>query len=186
MLPARRADGSAAVLKIQALDVFVDLLPRLWRPASEPFTPLATEAAGWCTTLPEEWEQAGRPYERRLLDAAVETLRDLAASQGEPVLLHQDLHGDNVLRAERESWLAIDPKPLVGEREFGTAPIVRSAELGHSRAAVRYRFDRLTAELGLDRERARGWAFAQTLAWGFGDDGVIPTHLDVARWLDER
>lgn len=50
------------------------------------------------------------------------------------VLLHQDLHADNVLRAGREPWLVIDPKPLTGEREFGVAPIVRSFELGHGRS----------------------------------------------------
>ena len=71
------------------------------------------------------------------------------------MLLHQDLHGDNVLAAEREPWLAIDPKPLAGEREFGIAPIVRSRELGHSRREVLGRLDRLVTELGLDRERAR-------------------------------
>ena len=168
----------------EALDVFVGLLPRLWKPAGAPFTSLAAEAERWCAELPGEWATAGRPYERALLDAAVQTLRELSASQGEPVLLHQDLHADNVLRATRQPWLAIDPKPLAGEREFGIAPIVRSSELGHGRAAVRYRFDRLTAELGLDRERARGWTFAQTLAWGFDGDGrVLPGHLAVARWM---
>ena len=167
-----------------ALDVFVALLPRLWKAAGAPFTTLADEAARWCVNLPDEWTRAGRPFERRLLDAALATLRELAGSQGEPVLLHQDLHADNVLRATREPWLAIDPKPLVGEREFGIAPVVRSAELGHGRAAVRYRFDRLTAELDLDRERARGWVLGQTLAWVFDVDGaVMPDSLDVARWM---
>ena len=89
-----------------------------------------------------------------------------------------------MLRATRQPWLAIDPKPLAGEREFGIAPIVRSSELGHGRAAVRYRFDRLTAELDLDRERARGWVLGQTLAWVFDVDGaVMPDSLDVARWM---
>ena len=100
------------------------------------------------------------------------------------MLLHQDLHGDNVLAAQREPWLAIDPKPLVGEREFGIAPVVRSRELGHSRRDVLNRFDRLTAELGLDRERARGWTIAQTIAWAFDGD-VRQTHVETARWLLE-
>jgi streptomycin 6-kinase len=98
-------------------------------------------------------------------------------------LVNQDLHADNVLRASREPWLVIDPKPLIGEREFGLAPIVRGHELGHDPRSVRRRLDRLSGELGLDRERARGWALAQTLAWGFDDDGVIEGHLDVVRWL---
>jgi streptomycin 6-kinase len=98
-------------------------------------------------------------------------------------LLHQDLHGGNVLAARREPWLAIDPKPLAGEREFGPAPIVRSVELGRGEAAMRRRLDRLTGELGLDRERVRGWAFAQAIAWAFERAGVLPGHLETARWL---
>jgi streptomycin 6-kinase len=163
-----------------ALDVLVGLLPRLWMPAEPPFHTLADEAAWWVSYLPHEWEQAGRPFERRLLDAALDTLASLAPSQGEQVLLHQDLHGDNVLAARREPWLVIDPKPLAGEREFAVAPIVRSSELGHSRGAVRGRLERLTSELGLDRDRARGWTIGQTVAWGI-DAG--PEHVEVVRWL---
>jgi streptomycin 6-kinase len=165
-----------------ALDVLAGLLPRLWIPAGEPFHTLADEAAWWVSSLPDEWEQAGRPFERRLLDAAIESLQALGPSQGEQVLLHQDLHGDNVLAAAREPWLAIDPKPLAGEREFAVAPIVRSTELGHSRRAVVGRLDRLTSELGLDRERAIGWTVGQTIAWGV--DGPAE-HAEVVRWLLE-
>ncbi len=166
-----------------ALDVFVGLLPRLWISAGEPFTPLASEALGWATALPARWERSGRPFGRSLVDAAVDVLRELAGSQDDSVLLHQDLHADNVLSAEREPWLAIDPKPLVGERAFGIAPVVRAYELGHDRRAVRHRLDRLSDELGLDRERARGWAFGQTLAWAFEGDRVLPRHVETARWL---
>jgi streptomycin 6-kinase len=165
-----------------ALDVLIGLLPRLWVPAGQPFHTLAEEAAWWVSSLPEGWAAAGRPFERRLVDAAVDALQALAPTQGGQVLLHQDLHGANVLAAQREPWLAIDPKPLVGEREFAVAPIVRSTELGHSRRAVMHRLDRLTAELGLDRDRARGWTIGQTVAWAIGGPG---THLDVVRWLLE-
>lgn len=141
----------------------------------------------WRRDLTERWETTGRPFERRLLDAGIEVLRDLPATQGEQVLVHQDLHGDNVLAAGREPWLVIDPKPLVAEREFSVAPIVRSHEFGHSRAAVWRRLDRLTAELGLDRDRSRLWSFAQTLAWAVEDGSVLPDRLETARWLvDER
>ena len=119
-----------------ALDVFVELLPRLWKPAGAPFGTLAAEAAWWADSLEETWERFARPFERRLLDAALEALLELPRTQGPQVLLHQDLHGDNVLAAQREPWLAIDPKPLVGEREFGIAPVVRSRELGHSKRDV--------------------------------------------------
>jgi len=166
----------------EALDVLVDLLPRLWLPAGEPFRPLADEAAWWASYLEERWEALDRPFERSLLDLAAAALRDLSPTQGDAVLLHQDLHGGNVLSAEREPWLVIDPKPLAGEREFAAAPIVRSSELGHSRRAARYRLDRVTGDLGLDRERARLWTIGQTIAWCF-DGTCLGTHIETARWL---
>jgi streptomycin 6-kinase len=169
----------------QALDAFVDLLPRLWKPAGPPFRTLTNEAAHLSIELVGDWDRTGRLFERRLVDVALEAFATLPGSQGEQVLLHEDLHADNVLRAQRQPWLVIDPKPVVGEREFGIAPIVRSSELGHSRREVLRRFDRLTTHLGLDRERARLWTIAHTVAWGFEDDGVIDTHIDVARWLLE-
>jgi streptomycin 6-kinase len=166
-----------------ALDVIVGLLPRLWVSANAPFRPLAEEAAWWAGYLPDKWQRAGRPFEKALLDAAVGALRELPPTQGEQVLLHQDLHADNVLRAEREPWLVIDPKPLLGEREFGIAPLVRAYELGHSRSHVHRRLDRLTAELDLDRDRARAWALGQTLAWAWENDEPLPGHVETARWL---
>jgi streptomycin 6-kinase len=160
-----------------ALEVMIGLLPRLWRPAAEPFHTLADEAAWWASYLPELWRG-----DRRLLGAALDAIATLSPTQGEQVLLHQDLHFDNVLAAQREPWLVIDPKPLVGEREFGVAPIARSSELGHGKKDAIHRFDRVTSELGLDRERARGWAIAQTVAWA--EDGTDhPEHIETALWL---
>ena len=182
LLERARPGTPLAVVGLEgALEVFADLLPRLWKPAGAPFRPLAEEAAWWIDDLPHRWEEAGRPFERALLDAALVALRELSATQGEQVLVHQDLHALNVLAAEREPWLAIDPKPLAGEREFGIAAIVRGTELGHSKCDVVRRLDRLTSELALDRERARGWALGQTIAWGVGHE----EHVDVARWLVE-
>src|SRR5262249_18212741 len=109
-------------------------------------------------------------------------LSELAPTQGEPVLLHQDLHAGNVLSAAREPWLVIDPKPLLGEREFGLAPIVRGAELGHGREHVLHRLERLSRELRLDPRRTCGWTFVPPLAWSI--DTVVWTEMiEIARWL---
>jgi streptomycin 6-kinase len=180
-----RCEPGTLLAKIEpdaALGVLIGLLPRLWKSVTEPFYSLAEEAAWWVDYLPTEWERAGRPFERPRLDEGIDLLQVLSSSQGEQVLLHQDLHGDNVLAAQREPWLVIDPKPLVGEREFSVAPIVRDFELGHSRGEVLRRLDRLTTELGLDRERALGWTVGQTVAWTF-DSRHIQTHIETVRWL---
>jgi streptomycin 6-kinase len=145
------------------LGVLIDLLPRLWKDATG-FHTLADEV--------EHWALAGE---------LGELARELTATQGELVLVHQDLHGENVLAAEREPWLVIDPKPLAAEREFAVAPIVRSGELGHTRDEALGRLDRLCAELGIDRERARLWTIIQTTAWN--EDAAYPEHGEVVEWL---
>jgi streptomycin 6-kinase len=167
-----------------ALDVLVGLLPRLWKRVAGPFQSLADEVEHWLAEIPRDWERAGRPIEQALLDDVIGRLVELSASQGEQVLLHQDLHTDNVLAAEREPWLVIDPKPLLGEREFGVAPIVRDYVLGHSRSAVLRRLDRLTSELGLDRDRAIWWTIGQTTAWMF-ESTHLHKHIETVRWLRE-
>jgi streptomycin 6-kinase len=159
------------------LAVFVDLLPRLWR-SGDGFRPLAEEAEFWT----EHDLQA--VADRRSRDAGLDYLDEHDPSQGELVLVHQDLHGENVLAAQREPWLVIDPKPLAGEREFSVAPIVRSFELGHSKRAALHRLDRLCDELELDRDRALGWTVAQTVAWSGGSD-FIDTHMETVQWLLE-
>ena len=178
MLLERCEPGSFLSESPDALDVLTELLPRLSKSA-EGFFPLEQEAAIWVDEIERDVS------DRRLREAAVHYLGELAPTQGEQVLVHQDLHGENVLAAEREPWLVIDPKPLAGEREFSVAPIVRSSELGHSKRDVLYRLDRLCSELDLDRERAKGWTIAQTIAWSGGSD-YIDMHMETVQWLLEE
>jgi streptomycin 6-kinase len=167
-----------------ALTVLVGLLRRTLVPADEPFTTLASEAGAWADGLPSTWEQAGRPFERRLVDAALDLLRELPGSAtAAPVLVHQDMHGQNVLRAEREPWLVIDPKPLAAEPAFAGAPIVRSNVLGHSHGDVWRRVDAVADGIDVDADRVAAWALAQTVAWSFHEGRVVDRHVDTARWL---
>jgi streptomycin 6-kinase len=148
--------------------VVAELLPRLWGPpvAPHPFRLLADEAARWADEVPRRYELGGRAFEPALVDAAVEVFRSADRAAGS--LVNQDLHGANVLRAGREPWLAIDPKPLVGEREANAVGPLRNAAWRGGAPAVRRWLDAL-AELGLDRERSRGWGVAHALAWGWDD-----------------
>jgi hypothetical protein len=151
------------------------------------------EGAAWLEQLPqvvaaaaEQWSlQLGEPFPDAHISFVAPAVRvdgtdavlkvnfpdgKLGSAQGEAVVLHQDFHGGNVLRAAREPWLAIDPKPLVGEREFDAASYLRDrrellVEPGASRLVSR-RLDIFEAELGLDRERVRRWGIAHALAWG--------------------
>jgi streptomycin 6-kinase len=175
----------------EANRIAAGVLRRLWRPPppAHPFRLLTDDATHWADKLAAVWEQLGRPFERRLVEQAVAFARDLGSTQGEAVVLHQDYHGGNVLRAEREPWLAIDPKPLVGEREFDVASLLRDRrdELmadPRPQRRLRRRLDSLAAELGLDRERMRGWGVVHALAWGVSGIGKVEEDmLACARWL---
>jgi streptomycin 6-kinase len=175
----------------EALATEADLLERMWRrpPAGHTFGLLGDDVTRWAGAFPGVWEQLGRPFERGLVDAAVSAARELAPTQGDEVLLHQDFHSANVLRAEREAWLAIDPQPLVGERELDAASLLRDRRHELFRepdpwAQLHRRLDWLTERLGLDRERTRAWGVVHALAWGVSAVGKVEADMvECARLL---
>jgi streptomycin 6-kinase len=95
-----------------------------------------------------------------LIQHAGTLYRDLAASQGTRVLLHGDLHHQNVLLDHLRGWIAIDPKGVVGEPAYEFGAALRNLAGG----AVIDRWSRVIAERsGLDRSRIMGWAFSQAI-----------------------
>jgi streptomycin 6-kinase len=175
--------------EVPANVIAAGVLRRLWcEPlADHPFRLLMDAAAELEESIPVAWDRLGRPFERSLLDLALNALRDLRSSQAEVVILHQDFHGGNVLAAEREPWLAIDPKPLVGERAFDAASLLRDrrAELArdpHPVRTITRRLDLLSEALDVDRARMREWGIVHALAWGLGET-VYEDMVACARWL---
>ncbi|MFJ9447686.1 aminoglycoside phosphotransferase family protein [Kitasatospora sp. NPDC101235] len=97
-----------------------------------------------------------------LIAEALDTARTLADSADESFLLHGDFHHGNVLAADRAPWLAIDPRPLAGERAYDLARLAldRADTLigaPGAPAAVRRRLGRLSEALEVDQDRLRGW-----------------------------
>jgi streptomycin 6-kinase len=170
------------------IEIAAAAMRRLWRAPSAdvPWRRLEDVAARWSDELPARYVQHGRPFERRLLDEALDAVRTLGPTQEDVVLCHQDLHGGNILRAEREPWLAIDAKPIVAEPAYDAGAIVR--DIGPdgqlTPAQVRRRLDLLSELLGLDRARMRGWTIARYLAWGIDGD-LHPFVVDLARRVAE-
>jgi len=172
----------------RANEIAADVLSQLWQAAPiGAFRSLAGEAARWAAELPLTWEGAGRPFEQALLDEAVEFLATASSTAEDDALLHQDLHGGNILQSER-GWLAIDPKPLVGERAFDVASLLRDRRDDLARdpdaaGRIRRRLDFFSDRLELDRERVRGWGIAHALAWGFEGGRPLADHIECARAL---
>jgi len=172
-----------------AVDTIGGLLRRLHRTTAPPtVTRLSAVSERWSRELPQEWRQLGISADRRLLDAALATVRDLGPTSGDR-MLHGDLHYGNVLAGSREPWLAIDPKGLAGDPAYDVVPCVwnRFEELvggGEPHRAIRRRVDALCEAAGIDREAAYRWTVARAvdnLLWtaaqrdddGFGDANVL-------------
>jgi len=132
-----------------------------------------TPPAGVATV--EEWGQAfdwyatssDRRIPRPLVADAHATYKDLCESQATRRLLHGDLQHSNVLFDRARGWVAIDPKGVVGEIAFELGALLRNPreapEVFTDPAAVERRLQVLSTELGVDRTRTLGWAFAQAV-----------------------
>lgn len=135
----------------------------------------------------EEWMGAlsllprRSPVPHRIVEQAVHLARGLVsdpASVG--VLIHGDLHYGNVLAADRDPWLAIDPKPVSGDPHYEIAPLLSNrwgevTSSGDVRTAVRRRFRTVVDVAGLDEDRARDWVIvreAVAAMWAIDEDDI--------------
>jgi streptomycin 6-kinase len=149
------------------------IMGQLWRPlpAEHPFPTVHRWARG-LERLRARFDGGTGPLPGDLVAKAEGLFVELLASMDGMVLLHGDLHQENILRARRAPWLAIDPKGLAGEPAYEVGALLRNmspellAEPQPSRTVAR-RVDILVEALGFERQRLLGWGLAQAIlaAW---------------------
>lgn len=163
----------------QATSIAATVMRGLWRPAPpEHAFPHVRDWARGMERLRAHFGGGTGPFPARLLEEAESLFAELLASSAEPVVLHGDLHHDNILSSGHTSWLAIDPKGIVGEPAYEVGALLRNlwpdrhTILNPGRLLER-RVSQLCEELGIDRARIRGWAVAQAVlsAWWCAEDG---------------
>ena len=129
---------------------------------------------------------------RDLLDRAETVGRELVRSAPPPVLIHGDLHHDNMLSSGAGAWLAVDPKGRLGEPAYEAAALIRNplADLlrrGNLRSRLARRVDMLSDALELERERILGWSLVMAVVascWALEDaDDSWKGWLDIAAAL---
>jgi streptomycin 6-kinase len=160
--------------------VIARLLRRLWREpiAPHPFRPLSVMTAYWSDeTLTQEarWPDP----DRDLVHEGLRLFKELPKSAPMPVLLATDLHAGNVLCAEREPWLVIDPKPFVGDPAYDATQHLfncRARLLADPENTIRGFADLLD----VDPDRIRLWTFARAAAEP-RDDWTRDWRLDLVR-----
>ncbi|CAH9419098.1 Aminoglycoside 6-phosphotransferase (EC =_ APH(6)-Ia/APH(6)-Ib [Streptomyces globisporus] len=195
-----RLDGARTLASIDDDDVAMGILAGLHArlvavPAPQGLRGLGEVAAAMLEQVPQAVARLTDPAGRDLLRGWASAVAELADDPGDR-LLHWDLHYDNVLAAEREPWIAIDPEPLVGDPGFDLWPALDSrwddvVAKGGPLRVVRRRFDLLTDTLGLDRARAAGWTLGRLLQnalWDIedGERRLAPSAVVLAEALRHR
>lgn len=157
-------------------EILAELLKKIWRVPTPglPFRPLSDLTDYWTeSTLraQEHWPDSG------LVLAGLELFKTLNESAKRSVLLCTDLHAGNVLSAERAPWLAIDPKPFVGDPAYDATQHLWNCKermLKNPLDTIR----RFADLLEVDWERVQAWFFARGVAeprepWGKGSNSYL-------------
>jgi streptomycin 6-kinase len=159
--------------------IAASVMQKIWRPVPEnhPFKTVQDWGKGF-ERLRHSYDGGTGPFPQTLVERAETLYRELSASMAEPVLLHGDLHHENILSAEREPWLAIDPKGVVGEPVYETGSWLRnqSLDLPYPERILARRIDQFSEQLGFERVRIRDWALAQAMLsawWSMEDSGEL-------------
>jgi streptomycin 6-kinase len=152
--------------------ILAGLLRRLRRIPAPPndFRPLSWMVVRWCE---ETRADAARWPDSALVEDGLQVFEELAASGAHRFLLATDLHAGNVLRAEREPWLVIDPKPFVGDPAYDATQHLLNCR-ARLQTDPRGTVTRFAELLDVDAERVGLWLFARVAAgpraaWGADD-----------------
>jgi streptomycin 6-kinase len=160
--------------------VIAGLLHRLWiEPSAEPgFRPLELMCAQWADRFDRQIAAGRLGLDHGLARAGLALFRELPATADRDVLLCTDLHAGNVLAARREPWLAIDPKPYVGDPAYDPLQHMLNCD-ERLRADPRGLATKLADLLSLDSDRLLLWLFARCAL----ESPQWPPLADVARQI---
>lgn len=173
-------DGNAVVLEragvalrqamsddVRATEVMCEVIERLHRRSRVERPQGFPALRPWMRSLLEDGSprfDEARRYAIELLDA-----------DREPVLLHGDLHSENVLQGRGGEWLAIDPKGLVGPRAFDYCNLFTNWTLDESVAHFERRLAQVAQRARLERDELLRWIVAWSALsglWYLEDGGA--------------
>ncbi|KAB8031855.1 aminoglycoside phosphotransferase family protein [Fluviispira multicolorata] len=129
----------------------------------------------WLSILDKEWKIPIKYI------AKAKKLRDyLLESSADNILLHGDLHHENILLHNKD-WFVIDPKGVIGEREYEIGAFIRNpiSELSQYKNAseiIENRIYKISAMTRFEKRRIAEWCFVQiVLSWAWALEDNLQT-----------
>ena len=156
-----------------ATHIAAGLMRRLWRPSQQRDS--YPTVAVWMQHMADRSPGvlgAGHPFPQSWVSRALATYAELAQDQPDEVLLHGDLHMDNILSAQREPWLVIDPKGVIGPPIWETGPLILNAfpngcDSATQRTPIHRIARQLAAELAFDVKSVAAWGMVRSVLSGW-------------------
>ncbi|MBI5151307.1 MAG: phosphotransferase [Candidatus Pacebacteria bacterium] len=153
----------------EATRILARVMKKLWKPLPEKHNFITIQE--WSTAIPnlrKDFHGTTGPLPTYLVDKAEHLFYKLIVSSGKSVLVHGDLHHDNVLSSERDGWLTIDPKGIAAEPAYEVAAMIRNPyeklkNISHLEPFLRRRIEILSKELDIHPKRIHEWCLAQTV-----------------------
>ncbi|GAA1570222.1 MULTISPECIES: aminoglycoside phosphotransferase family protein [Kribbella] len=155
-----------------------DLLRQLTIPAPDGLPRMSEKAACWAEDLGKDAAELDHPLPDSVVAGAMAVVDELCREQPE-TMVHGDFHPNNILRADREPWLAVDPKGYVGDPAFDAAIFLRTRAyhllLGDGLAVddllryLRTELEQFAEASGIEADRIRRWTqliAVQASFWG--------------------
>ncbi|WP_341751963.1 aminoglycoside phosphotransferase family protein [Candidatus Tisiphia endosymbiont of Piscicola geometra] len=157
----------------EAIKIACNVMKRLhYAPLPSEGFPYVTD---WLAVLDKEWDVPNYYLEK------ARQLRDkLLGTSSMLVLLHGDLHHDNILQSG-DNWVVIDPKGVIGEKAYEVAAFIRNPlhellALEDVESIIANRIIKFATLLDLDTERISDWCFVQSVlswVWALEDDSDV-------------
>lgn len=176
LIPGENLKGICRTDDEQATRIAIDVMRRLCR--SPPETIKFPTLENWMNGLRTAEKVNFAP---RSVARARNYFEELSDASEQNLLLHGDLHHENILSAERESFLAIDPKGVIGDigYEIGVflnnqRRLIRTRQ-NLARILAR-RVEQFALSFDIEPQKLRKWAFVQAILsawWVFEDTGTV-------------
>lgn len=144
--------------------VVAGLLRQLWQAPTQghDFRPLQEMCDAWAVEFEQRITAAPRALDPGLARAGIDLLRSLPATADRQVLLCTDLHAGNILAAQREPWLVIDPKPYLGDPTYDVVQHLLNCDQRLHTDPIRL-LHRTADLLDLDPDRLSRWLVARCI-----------------------
>ncbi|MFD4707741.1 aminoglycoside phosphotransferase family protein [Gottfriedia sp. NPDC058432] len=161
----------------EAMHIAVTVMKNLWIAAPKSTKiPSILSRENSLRRIVEKFPNGLDPISKEMLLDAFTIFKEMNRTQTTKNLLHGDLHHYNILNAGENTWKVIDPKGLIGEREYDIIQFLLNKLEGKDiSTTLENRIDQLVIELNLNKERVLLWGYSHAVlstCWSLEDEGT--------------